>query len=172
MMKILPFLNVVLVGGGLLLISAPSAARATLGEPATSVADDAARMNATAGANPELPTPGLSAQSAPTSANFTVEQITTPEGTVVSEYADQGGTVFAVTWRGPKPPDVSALLGTYFKQYSDAANSDAPSPFGLHAASVHASDVTVETAGHMGFMWGRAYLPARMPAGVSMSEIK
>jgi Protein of unknown function (DUF2844) len=172
MMKILPFLNVVLVGGGLLLIGAPSAARATLGEPAASVADDAAQMNATAGANPEHPMPGLSARDVPTSANFTVEQITTPEGTVVSEYVDQGGTVFAVTWRGSMPPDVRALLGTYFKQYSDAANTGAPSPLGLHASSVHASDVTVETGGHMGFMWGRAYLPARMPAGVSLSEIR
>jgi Protein of unknown function (DUF2844) len=171
-MKILPFLNVVLVGGGLLLVSAPSPTRATLGEPAASVAADAARMNATAGANPAHPMPGLSARSAPTSANFTVEQITTPDGTVVSEYIDQAGTVFAVTWRGPMPPDVPALLGTYFKQYSDAANTGAPSPFGLHASSVHASDVTVETAGHMGFMWGRAYLPARRPAGVGLSEIK
>jgi hypothetical protein len=170
--KILPFLNVVLVVGGLLLIGAPSAARATLGGPASSVADDAAQMNATDGANPEHPMFGLAAQKAPTSGNFTVEQITTPDGTVVSEYADQGGTVFAVTWRGPKPPDVSTLLGTYFKQYSEAANNGAPSPFGLHAASVHASDVTVETAGHMGFMWGRAYLPARMPASVNLSDIK
>lgn len=171
-MKILRFLNVVPVGCGLLLIGAPLAARATLGEPAASVAADAAQMNATAGASPEHPMPGLSAQNAPTSANFTVEQITTLDGTVVSEYVDQGGTVFAVTWHGPRPPDVSTLLGTYFKQYSDAANTGAPSPFGLHAASVHASDVTVETAGHMGVMWGRAYLPARMPAGVSLSEIK
>jgi hypothetical protein len=171
-MKILAFLNLVLVGGGLFLFAAPSAARATLGEPAASVAADAAQMNATAGANPAHPTPELSAQNAPASANFTVEQITTPDGTVVSEYVDQGGTVFAVTWRGPMPPDVPTLLGAYFKQYSDAADTGAPSPFGLHASSVHASDVTVETGGHMGFMWGRAYLPARMPAGVGLSEIK
>ena len=171
-MRFVTFLSVVLVGGGLLIIGAPPAARATLGEPAASIAADAAQMDATAGANPKHPMPGLAARNAPTSGNFTVEQITTPDDTVVSEYVDQGGTVFAVTWSGPRPPDVSTLLGTYFKQYRDAANTGSPSQFGLHAASVHASDVTVETAGHMGFMWGRAYLPARMPAGVSLSEIK
>ncbi len=171
-MKILPFLNLALLAGGLILIGAPSSARATLGEPAASVAADASQMNATAGANTAQPLPGLPAQNAPASGNFSIEQLTTPDGTVVSEYVGQNGTVFAVSWRGPKPPDVATLLGSYFKQYSDAANTGAPSPFGLHTSSVHASDVTVETAGHMGFMWGRAYLPAAMPAGVNPSEIK
>ena len=32
--------------------------------------------------------------------------------------------------------------------------------------------VTVETAGNMALMWGRAYLPAALPAGVNLSEIK
>jgi len=91
---------------------------------------------------------------------------------VVSEYIGQSGVVFAVTWRGPTPPDVATLLGTYFKQYSDAANTGVPSPLGLHASSVHASDVTVETAGNMALMWGRAYLPAALPACVNLSEIK
>jgi hypothetical protein len=157
---------VVLFGGGLLLMGAPSIARATLGEPAASVAADAAQMNAA------RLLPGLPAQNTPTSGNFTVERLTTPEGTVVSEYIGQSGVVFAVTWRGPTPPDVATLLGTYFKQYSDAANTGAPSPLGLHASSVHASDVTVETAGNMALMWGRAYLPAALPAGVNLSEIK
>jgi hypothetical protein len=171
-MKIRPLLNVALVGGGLFLIGTPSIARATLGEPAASIAADAAQMNATAGANTAQPLPGLPAQNAPASGNFTVEQLTTPEGTVVSEYIGQSGTVFAVTWRGPTPPDVATLLGTYFKQYSDAANTGAPNPLGLHESSVRASDVTVETAGQMAFIWGRAYLPAALPAGVSLSEIK
>ena len=116
--------------------------------------------------------PGMPAQDAPISGNFTVERLTTPEGTVVSEYIGQSGMVFAVTWRGPTPPDVATLLGTYFKQYTDAANAGAPSPFGLHASSVHTSDVTVETAGNMALTWGRAYLPAALPAGVNLSEIK
>jgi Protein of unknown function (DUF2844) len=163
---------VVLFGGGLLLMGARSIARATLGEPAASVAADAAQMNAAEGANTARLLPGLPAQNTPTSGNFTVERLTTPEGTVVSEYIGQSGVVFAVTWRRPTPPDVATLLGTYFKQYSDAANTGAPSPLGLHASSVHASDVTVETAGNMALMWGRAYLPAALPAGVNLSEIK
>ena len=171
-MKIRLLMTVPFFAGSLLLMGSPSIARATLGEPAASVAGDAAHMNASEGVNTARPLPGLPAQDAPTSANFAVERMTTPEGTVVSEYIGQSGTVFAVTWRGPTPPDVATLLGTYFKQYSDAANTGAPGSLGLHASSVHASDVTVETAGNMALFWGRAYLPAALPAGVSLSEIK
>ena len=166
-------LNVALIGCGFLLLTgAPSTARATLGEPAASVASDASQMNATAGANSERALPAAPAQNAPAAADFTVEQMTTPNGTVVSEYVGHSGTVFAVTWRGPTPPDVETLLGTYFKQYRVAADTGAPSPLGLHASSVRAKNVTVETAGHMGLMWGRAYLPAALPAGLNPSEIK
>ena len=122
-MKIRLSMTVLFFAGSLLLIGPPSIAHATLGQPAASVAADAAQMNASEGVNTARPLPGLPAQEAPTSANFAVERMTTPEGTVVSEYIGQSGTVFAVTWRGPTPPDVATLLGTYFKQYSDAANS-------------------------------------------------
>jgi hypothetical protein len=170
-MKLLVFLSIPLVGSAFLIGASP-AAHATLGEPANSVATDAAQMNATAGAKTAHPVPGVPAQNTPASANFTIEQMTTPDGTVVSEYVGPDATVFAVTWRGAMPPDVRTLLGTYFKQYRDAADNGSPSPLGLHALSVQAADVKVETAGHMGFMWGRAYLPARLPAGVTISEIK
>jgi len=111
-------------------------------------------------------------QLAPASGVFRIDQFTTPAGTVVSEYSGRDGNVFAVTWRGPKPPDVSTLLGPYYKQYRSAANTGIPSPFGLHASSVAAGDVEVETMGHMGLMWGRAYLRSAVPAGIDISEIK
>ncbi len=171
-MNIRRLIPMLFFAGSLLLIGLPSIARATLGGQAASVAADAAQMNASEGVNTARPLPGLPAHAAPASANFAVERMTTPEGTVVSEYIGQSGTVFAVTWRGPAPPDVATLLGTYFKQYTDAANAGAPGSFGLHASSVHASDVTVDTAGNMALFWGRAYLPAALPAGVSLSEIK
>lgn len=170
-MKFKRFINLAAVAG-ICFIGAPLSARATLGESAASVATDAARMNATQGATPAHPLAGVPSQNTASSANFTIEQLTTPDSTVVSEYIGPSGTVFAVTWRGATPPDVETLLGAYFEQYRAAAERAAPSPLGLHASSVRAADVSVETAGHMGFMWGRAYLPAALPANVNLSEIK
>lgn len=171
-MRFKRFINLATVAG-ICFIAAPLTARATLGESAASVATDAARMNATQGATPAYPLAGVPSQNTTaTSANFTLEQLTTPDSTVVSEYIGPSGTVFAVTWRGAAPPDVETLLGAYFEQYRAAAERAVPSPLGLHASSVRAADVRVETAGHMGFIWGRAYLPAALPANVNLSEIK
>lgn len=143
----------------------PSMVGATLGESSASIPADAAEMRATAGVNTAHPSAGLPTQ-------LRIDQFTTPAGTVVSEYSGRDGNVFAVTWRGPKPPDVSTLLGRFYSRYRSAADTGAPSPFGLHASSVAAGDVTVETMGHMGLMWGRAYLRSALPAGVNISEIK
>jgi hypothetical protein len=150
----------------------PSMARATLGESSASIPADAADMRATPGVNTAHPPAGVPTQLAPASGLFRIDQFTTPAGTVVSEYSGRDGNVFAVTWRGPKPPDVSTLLGRFYSRYRSAADTGAPSPFGLHASSVAAGDVTVETMGHMGLMWGRAYLRSAVPAGVNISEIK
>src|SRR6185437_9065626 len=38
----------------------------------------------------------------------------------VREYVGPDGKVYAVTWAGPKRPDLSTLIGTYFPEYSKA----------------------------------------------------
>jgi hypothetical protein len=113
-----------------------------------------------------------SALNAPALAAYTVEQMTTASGIAVREYVGPEGGVFAVTWRGRRPPDLSILLGSYFGQYHDAAVAGGLTTHGLHHASVRASGMLVETAGHMRDMWGRAMLPAMLPPGVAPSEIQ
>lgn len=109
---------------------------------------------------------------APALTAYSVEQMTTPAGIAVNEYVSPDGRVFAVTWRGRRPPDLAMLLGAYFAQYQDAAKAGGLTAHGLHHASVRGSDVVVETAGHMRDMWGRAFLPAMLPAGMRESEIQ
>jgi Protein of unknown function (DUF2844) len=151
---------------------APPSVFAMLGAPATSIASDALRMNASGGASPAHPIPGLPAEGVAASGLFSIQQLTTPAGTVVSQYVGRNGLIFAVTWRGARTPDLATLLGRYFRQYSDAAKTAVPGTMGLHVSNLRAGDVVVQTAGHMGFMWGRAYLPAATPAGVNLSEIQ
>ncbi len=151
----------------LLVVASPPTASAALGETADSIAADAASFAASATtsvAHPALNAPALTA--------YTVEQITTASGIAVNEYVGPDRKVFAVTWRGRRPPDLSILLGPYFTQYQDAANTGGLTAHGLHHASVRGSDVLVETAGHMRDMRGRALLPAMLPRGVEQSEIR
>ncbi len=156
------------VGFALLLVGAsPAPAHAVLGETAASVTADAASFEA----NTVRHMP-RSALNAPALKAYTVEQMTTATGVTVKEYVGSDGRVFAVTWRGPRPPNLSILLGSYITQYQDAANADGLAAHGLHHASVRGSDVAVETAGHIRDMWGRALLPAMLPPGVEQSEIQ
>ena len=145
----------------------PSPAHAALGKTADSVAADAASLNA----NAVRHTPH-SALNAPAVVAYTVEQMTTASGIAVNEYVGPDARVFAITWRGRRPPDLSVLLGSYFAQYQEAAVAGGLTAHGLHHASVRGSDVVVEMAGHMRDMSGRAFLPAMLPRGVEQSEIR
>jgi hypothetical protein len=151
----------------LLLGAAPSPTHAALGETADSVAADAASFNANAFKH----TP-RSALNAPAVVAYTVEQMTTASGIAVNEYVGPDARVFAITWRGPRPPDLSVLLGSYLSQYQEAANAGGLTAHGLHHASVRGNDVVVEMAGHMRDMSGRAFLPAMLPRGVEQSEVR
>jgi hypothetical protein len=158
----------VFLGIALLFVGAsPHAALAALGGNADSVAADAAIFEANG-----VRHTSRSALNAPAVTAYNVEQMTTPSGTAVKEYVGTDGRVFAVTWRGRRPPDLATLLGAYFTQYQHAANAGGLTAHGLHHASVRGSEVVVETAGHMRDMWGRAFLPAMLPSGVEQSEIQ
>jgi hypothetical protein len=156
------------MGLALLLVGvSPSPAHAALGESADSVAADAASFNANA-----VRHTSRSALNAPAVVAYTVEQMTTASGIAVNEYVGPDASVFAVTWRGRRPPNLSMLLGSYFAQYQEAANAGGLTAHGLHHASVRGSEVVVEMAGHMRDMSGRAFLPAMLPHGVEQSEIR
>ena len=94
-------------GSGGLLTAAFTPAHAALGQPAASVTADQMRMKAqlrqVAGAG------------------YTVDQITTPTGTVVKEFISPAGIVFAVSWFGPTLPNLAQLLGTAYFQTLTAA---------------------------------------------------
>jgi hypothetical protein len=160
--------------GAVIVFQAPQVAMATLGGSAQSVAAD---QQAFGGQARTLSQPQSSAaqqapdeQSAvPSNPAYIVEQITTPTGVTVNEYLSPGGTVFAVSWRGPRPPDLSQLLGSYFAEFQTAAA--APQAQRRHLR-IQTNDLVVETGGHMRDLRGRAYLPSLLPPDVSADEIQ
>ncbi|MGH7934124.1 MAG: DUF2844 domain-containing protein [Candidatus Binataceae bacterium] len=102
--------------------------------------------------------------------DFTVKQISTARGVVVNEYVSNSGTVFAVSWRGPRPPDLSQLLGSYFSEYQAAASQPRPHRERRHV-HIKTDNVVVEGGGHMRSLWGRAYVPSLLPPGVNLEDI-
>ena len=94
-----------------------------------------------------------------------------PSGTEVREYLDAGGKVVAIAWQGPTLPDLQQLLGSYFPRFVQAQAVKATD--GSHRQTQwRATDVVVESHGHLRAFQGRAYLPAQLPAGFSAEQIQ
>lgn len=98
-------------------------------------------------------------------------EITTTAGTVVHEYASRQGTVFAVTWQGPLPPDLRQLFGNYYETYQSAATAQAR-PGAHRQLNIAAADLVVQSTGRLRAFTGRAYVPSLVPAGVSVADLQ
>ena len=113
----------------------------------------------------------MRAATAGSSAAYSVSTSTLPTGTVVNEYAAPAGKVFAVSWRGQMPPDLSQLLGSYYPSYQTAL---AARPSGVRNRHVllNSGGMVFVAGGHMRDLRGIAYVPALMPQGLSAGDLK
>jgi len=102
-------------------------------------------------------------------ARYAVHEIALDSGAVVREYVAPSGTVFAVTWSSPGPPDLRQLLGGYFERFSRtvAARGAARRP-----PSVHDGNLVVEFGGRLRAFVGTAYLTDQMPTGVGAEALR
>ena len=140
-----------------LTLAAVQQAQATLGESADSVKSDRKVLSAVQPAT--LPRNG-----------YTVRELKS-EANVTREYISPSGVIFAIAWNGLSHPDLTSQLGTYAGEYQKALRQT-PGQKGKRHSQVKGSRVIVEKWGHMRNMQGRAYIPALIPAGVSIDEIK
>jgi hypothetical protein len=102
-------------------------------------------------------------------ANFDRHQITQADGSVVREYVSPRGTVFAVAWSGRTTPDLKTLLGAHYATYTAALAKQRPSH---HVLTVSTPDLVVTIVRYQHTGSGSASLPAEVPAGVQVGELK
>ncbi|MFS2004159.1 DUF2844 domain-containing protein [Duganella sp. CT11-25] len=105
-----------------------------------------------------------------TAAVYTVSQSTLDSGTIVREYSDAAGVVFAVSWSGPTLPDLRTLLGDKFTAMTAAAGKRPKA--GHSQLAVEQSDVVIVSNGHMRSFAGHAWLPSALPAGFDTNTIE
>jgi hypothetical protein len=89
--------------------------------------------------------------------------LTLPSGIVVHEYLSAGGVVYALTWRGPRMPDLRELLGPYFAELGGGATRMSG---GHHRVTRVGSDLVIRSSGHRGSFAGRAWVPSLVPSGI------
>jgi hypothetical protein len=103
---------------------------------------------------------------------YTLHEITTGGGTLVREYETLQGKVFAVTWKGPVPPNLQQLFGSYYDQFQSAAAASAQAHPGMHRQlSIAQSDFVVQALGRMRAFRGKAYVPSLVPSGLSVADL-
>lgn len=161
----------------------PSSFRTCAQLPAVLLALHLGSAHATLGQTPS-PSPQVRNTAAATSAQqraatatamqsglYTLHQRIQDNGTTVWEYANVAGQVFAVQWRGPVLPDLSALLGSYFQGFhQDTAQARAQGRHGS-PVSVDRTDLVLRSNGRMRNFFGYAYAPALVPTGVLVADV-
>ncbi len=129
---------------------------ASLGQPQASVESDAQALQGTVSSSLRTA--------------LTVITISQPNGTTVNEYIASSGTVVAVSWRGPRPPDLTQVLGSYYADYQSMTAARQPGGSRRHLRLDNGTMV-FESGGHMRDLRGLAYLPAQLPQGVSAGDL-
>lgn len=136
-----------------LLLALP--AFAALGGDAASVTNDQIQMRATL----------RSSQSQ----GYSVHELSDPAGNVVREFVSPEGRVFGMAWHGPFRPNFQQLLGTYFEQFAEAGKNHRR---GTGPLIIEQPGLVLYSGGHMRAFFGKAYVPAMLPQGVTADAIK
>jgi hypothetical protein len=96
---------------------------------------------------------------------YSVHTMVSPMNTV-NEYANNAGKVFAVTWRGNNPPDMTVILGQHLKEFQ-AQRKATPKSHGRQPFKLKTKNIIVRHWGHMRDLHGIAYRPDLVPVGVN-----
>lgn len=104
---------------------------------------------------------------------YAIQELTSTD-LVVREYISPvSGQVFAVSWTGRRSPDLPALFAAYFDEYETALSGREGRPSRPRGVTrVETAHLVVEAGGHMGAIWGKAYLPSQLPPGVKPEAIQ
>ena len=149
---------------GLTLVASMGDVMATLGQAPTT-------FPASSTLPPAVGAKRLAATPTARSTLYELHEVQLENGTTLREYAMPAGVVFAVAWRGPVLPDLSALLGGYFNTFK--LETEQARRMGKRGAPVkiERDDLVVRSSGRMRNFFGHAYAPDLIPAGVNINDL-
>ena len=105
-------------------------------------------------------------------ANFySVQEMQLESGTLVREYSNLAGMVFAVTWRGPVLPNLSELLGSHFSSFKREVEQVRATGKRGGPVSIRRPELVVSSGGRMRNFFGHAYAPDLIPTGVNIDDL-
>ena len=99
---------------------------------------------------------------------YSVHEMQSQTGPTVREFVSPQGKVFGVAWQGQTLPNFQQVLGSYYGEFG----KNAPRRRTHGPITVQTPNLVIQSGGHMRALTGRAYVPAMMPNGVKVDEIK
>lgn len=92
-------------------------------------------------------------------------------GTVVQEFVDAKGQVFALRWSGPDLPDMGMLLGPYLAVFKASVQAARQAGKRGGPVVVQSGGLTLVSTGAMGAFQGYAYLESQVPQGLDVQTL-
>jgi Protein of unknown function (DUF2844) len=102
----------------------------------------------------------------------TIYEIKDGNGTLIREYVSPTGRVFAIAWEGHFVPEMEHFLGSLFQEYSTAIYAGHPSHGWRQSVLIYTPTLTFENGGHLGWYFGRAYVPSNVPNTFRVEDIR
>jgi hypothetical protein len=137
------------------ILTVPNVAQAALGATADSVALDETMFKGTDSVTP--------------TATYDLHEIKAATGTTVREYVSRQGMVFAVSWEGRTTPNLEQLLGSSYSRYLTEARTHRT---GHHLLSINTPDLVASVLRLQRSSIGHVHLPALLPAGVAVTDLR
>ena len=138
----------------------PLSASATLGEGPFTV-----------GASAAVDARVANYQPAQTFQRYKVIALELNNGTLVWEFVDLSGRVFALRWNGPDLPDMGMLLGSYLPVFKASVQAARQAGKRGGPVVVQSGGLVLVSTGGMGVFQGYAYLEALSPPGVDVPAL-
>jgi len=91
--------------------------------------------------------------------------------TVLQEFVDASGQVFALRWSGPDLPDMGMLLGPYLPVFKASVQAARQAGKRGGPISVQLGGLVLVSTGVMGAFQGYAYLTAQIPPGLDIQAL-
>jgi hypothetical protein len=128
---------------------------AALGDDATAVAADEARL----GARHVVRQRG----------KYALHEFAVPTGTTIREFVGDAGKVFAVSWSGGFRPNLRDVMGAHYDRFI-AATRGRRATRGI--ARIELPGMTVVMGGYLRTFWGQVILTDLLPPGVTPEELR
>ena len=99
-------------------------------------------------------------------AKYDISTMITSDGVVVKQFI-RDGKVFAISWHGPRIPNLRQLYGVYFKDFIASTTINR----GMHQRRVDGLDFTATVSGISGKLVGQALLKSQLPPSLALTDL-